>query len=82
VSETIKVTKNTKETLFKIASHLQARKGRRVNLDETINYLVDLKDKRPDLLTQVFGSIPELTIQELYTERKIDERRTERRHGL
>jgi len=82
MSETVKVSKETKKTLFRVASRLQARSGRRVNLDEAINHLLGLEERNPALLDEAFRSIPKLGVQELYEERRVDEARVKRRHGL
>lgn len=82
MSETIKVSKDTKEMLFRIASRLQARRGRRIDLDEAISHLISLEEAKPELLDETFGCIPELSVEELYEERRIDEARVKRRHGL
>ena len=39
MSETIKISKESKEELLRIAAELQAREGRRVDLDDAIRYL-------------------------------------------
>jgi len=68
--------------LFRIASRLQARRGRRVNLDEAISYLISLEERKPELLNEIFGCIPRLSVEELCEERKADEVRVKRRYGL
>lgn len=85
VAETIKVSKGTKQSLVRIAATLQERSGRRVDLDEAIRHLVSLseeKKKSPELLDKVFGSVPGLKVQDLYKERRLDERRVERKHRI
>ena len=82
MSETVRVSKNTKEMLFRVASRLQGRMGRRVSLDETISYLIGLEERKPELLDEIFGCAPELSVEELYEERRIDEARAKRRYGL
>ena len=73
MSETIKVSKQTKQSLIKIAARLQEDTGKRVDFDEAIQHFMSLTEKRPDLSNKVFGSVPKLNIQDLYKERQIDE---------
>ena len=48
MSETIKVSRLTKEMLVRVAAKLQERLGRRVDLDEAIRHLmVSTSPKRP-----------------------------------
>jgi len=82
VSETIKVSKATKEALIKVAAKLQERLGRRVDLDEAIRHLIASSIKKPELLDRVFASAPSLSSSELYEERRVDEERFKRRYGL
>ena len=82
MSTTIKVSKITKERLVRVAAKLQERYGRRVDLDEAIRYLLELEERRPELLDSVVGSVPTLSIEELYQERKRDEERIKRRYNL
>lgn len=82
MSKTIKVSKYTEEMLFRIAARIQDRLGRKVSLDEAIRYLISLEDKQPKLLEEVFGSIPTLSTEELYEERRLDEARATRRYDL
>jgi len=82
VSTTIKVSKITKERLVRVAAKLQERYGRRVDLDEAIRYLLELEERRPELLDSIVGSVPTLSIEELYQERKRDEERIKRRYNL
>lgn len=82
MSETIKVSAYTKKMILRVASKLQQTLGRRVDFDEAVRYLLSLEARRPELLEQVVGSIPNLTVEELYEERRKDEHRTNRRYGL
>jgi len=82
MSETVKVSKETKKNLFRVASRLQAQRGRRVNLNEAISHLLSSEERNPKLLDEAFNSIPKLSVQELYEERRVDEARVKRRHGL
>jgi len=82
VSTTIKVSRDTKERLVKVAARLQERYGRRVDLDEAIRYLLDLEGRRPELLDSLVGSMPGLSVEELYRERRLDEKRAARRYNI
>jgi len=81
VSETIRVSKSTKERLIKLAARLQQERGVKVSLDEAIRFLLD-GDRKPDVLRSLFGSVPELKVQDLYEERRRDEERRSRRYGI
>lgn len=82
VSETIKVTKETKRSLVRVAAALQQETGTRVSLDQTIKHLLHLsREKRAELLETVFGSIPQLSVKNLRRERTLDEERTRRKLG-
>ena len=41
IQTTIRVNKQTKKKLSKIAGYLQTKKGRTVSYDETINFLIE-----------------------------------------
>jgi len=82
VSETIKVSKEAKEKLLKVAADIQSREGRRVDLDEAIKYLLRSGRRRPKLLADLFGIVPGLTTKELFEERMRDERAAKRKYGL
>ncbi|RLE92898.1 MAG: hypothetical protein DRJ55_04180 [Thermoprotei archaeon] len=75
VSQTIKVSKFTKVLLAKYAAKLQERLGRRVSFDEALRHLLVSRDKKPELLAEVFGSVPELSSQEVFRERRLDDER-------
>lgn len=81
VSATIRISKLTKEMLTRVAARLQEKYGRRVDLDEAIRYLLGLEERRPELLESVVGSVPSLSVEELYEERRKDEERARRRYG-
>jgi hypothetical protein len=72
VSETIKVSKETKRSLIKIAARIRASTGKRVDFGEVILYVISESQKRPDLLDRVFGSVPELSYEDLRRERETD----------
>jgi hypothetical protein len=86
VSETIRVAKQTKEALLRVAARLQERTGRRVDFDEAISHLVGLEDRSPDSLMKFIGSVKgakgtEL-LKELVQERRRDEIRSKRKYGV
>ncbi|HDI73863.1 MAG TPA: VapB-type antitoxin [Candidatus Korarchaeota archaeon] len=81
MSETIRVSKGTKERLIRLAARLQQERGRKVSLDEAIRFLLD-GDRKPELLKSLFGSVPGLRVRDLYEERMRDEERHSRRYGL
>ena len=82
VSETIKISKEAKEELVRIAAALQAREGRRVDLDEAIKHLLRTGRRRPEVLSSLFGAVPSLRLEDLSEERARDERRTKRKYDL
>ncbi|MBO3753315.1 MAG: hypothetical protein FGF51_05005 [Candidatus Brockarchaeota archaeon] len=65
---TISVTEDVKKALLKIASELQLKWGRRVDLNEAIRYLIARGVKRPDLLERACQPIP--GFEEAYKELK------------
>ncbi len=78
---TISVTEDVKEKLLKVASELQIKTGRRVDLNDALRYLVDQREKNPRLLEEACSptiGVKE-TLEELETERKIDDERFERK---
>jgi len=81
VMTTISVTEDVKERLLKIASELQIRLRRRVDLNEAIRFLINEREKKPQLLEEACKPIPgaEEALRELYMERKLDEERLERK---
>jgi len=83
VMTTISVTEDVKEKLLKIASQLQIKLGRRVNLNEAIRFLINEREKKPQLLDEACKPTPEVekALKELYKERKLDEKRLERKIG-
>jgi hypothetical protein len=89
VSETIRVKKNTKQALLRVATRLQEQTGRRVNFDEAISHLVHLEDtKEPEFFEKFVGSASakrvsaDELLRELRRERSADERRAKRKYGL
>jgi len=81
---TISVTDDVRDKLFKIASELQIRLHRRVDLNEAIRFLIDEKEKKPDLLDQACRTAPgaDEALRELYRERQLDEERLERKTSI
>jgi len=82
VSQTIRVSKYTKLLLMKLAARLQERYGRRVDLDEAIRYLLSSREKNSDMLREFLGSVPGVSAEELYEERRADEERERRKYGV
>jgi len=78
---TIAVTDEAKKKLLKIASELQIKLGRRVDLDEALRYLLSEREKKPWLLEQACKPLSggERMLEELYRERRLDEERLERK---
>jgi predicted CopG family antitoxin len=78
---TISVTEDVKQKLLKVASELQIKLGRRVDLNEALRFLADQREKNPQLLAEACKPTigAEETIKELQKERKIDETRLERK---
>ena len=75
VSQTIKVSKLTKVLLVKYAARLQERLGRKVSFDEALRHLLVSRNKKPELLAEVLGSVPGLSSEEVFRERRLDEER-------
>jgi len=81
---TISVTDDVKERLLKVASELQIKLRRRVDLNDAIRFLVNEREKKPQLLEEACRSISgvEDTLKELYEERELDEKRLERKASI
>ena len=78
---TISVTEDVKEKLLRVASELQIKLGRRVDLNDALRFLVDQREKNPRLLTEactIATGVKE-ALEELETERKLDDERLERK---
>ncbi|MQL54265.1 VapB-type antitoxin [Acidianus ambivalens] len=62
MSEIIRVSKEVKEKLVKISAELQLNKGKRVSLNDTVEYLISFYEenknlkKDPQLLFSLLGS--------------------------
>jgi len=78
---TISVTEDVKQKLLKVASELQIKLGHRVDLNEALRYLVDQREKNPELLNEACKPLigAREAIEELQMERKLDEKRLERK---
>ena len=84
VMTTISVTDDVKDKLLKVASELQIKLGRRVDLNEAIRFLMMEKERKPNLLDKACSPVPdaEEALKELQAERKLDEGRLERKTGV
>jgi len=78
---TISVTEDVKQKLPKVASELQIKLGHRVDLNEALRYLVDKREKNPELLNEACKPLigAREAVDELQSERKLDEQRLERK---
>jgi len=78
---TISVSEDVKEKLLRVASELQIKLGRRVDLNEALSFLVDQSKRNPQLLEEACSPMSgaKEAIQELERERKVDETRLERK---
>ncbi len=56
---TISVTEDVKKRLLLVASELQVRWGRRVDLNDAIRYLIDERGGRPELLDEACRPAPD-----------------------
>lgn len=85
VSETIRVSKETKEALLRVAARIQGRTGRRVDFDEAIAQLVR-ESGGPGSFERFVGSVKgagaETLLDELRKERSADEQRASRKYGV
>jgi hypothetical protein len=81
VMTTIAVTDEVKEKLLRVASELQIKFGRRVDLDEALRYVLSEREKKPWLLEEACKPMlgGEEALRELYRERRLDEERLERK---
>lgn len=81
IMTTISVTEDVKQKLLKVASELQIKLGRRVDLNEALSFLVDQREKNPQLLEEACSPAVGVkeAVEELEKERKLDETRLERK---
>jgi predicted CopG family antitoxin len=81
IMTTISVSEDVKQKLLKVASELQIKRGRRVDLNEALSFLVDQREKKPHLLGEACMPMSgaKKAIEELRRERKVDETRLERK---
>lgn len=86
MNTTVSITEEVREKLVKIAADLQKKKGRRVDLNEAIEYLVsnNKQGKRPDLLEKALAPPHDFKrdYRELIDERRKDELRAKQRYGV
>jgi len=81
---TIAVTDDVKEQLLRIASELQLKLGRKVDLNDAITFLLTKESKKPDLLEAACKPTTGFreAYRELIEERRKDEKRTSRKYGI
>ena len=81
IMTTISVTDDVKQKLLQIASKLQIKLGRRVDLNEALRYVISEKEKKPQLLDEACKPLfnAEEVLRELHKERELDEKRLERK---
>ena len=77
IMTTVAVTREVKRRLLRVASELQLKLGRKVELNEAISYLLTREKRRADLLGAASRSLPgfEEGYRELIQERRKDEER-------
>ena len=80
---TISVSEDVKQKLLRVASELQIKMGRRVDLNEALSFLVDQRERKPQLLEAACSPMTgaEEAVKELERERKADEARIERKNS-
>jgi len=78
---TISVTEDVKEKLLKVASELQIKLGRRVDLNDALRFLLDQRGRNPRLLEEACSPTTGVkeALEELETERKLDDAKLERK---
>lgn len=81
---TIAVTDDVKEMLLRVASELQLKFGRKVDLNDAIRYLATNKGRKPELLEIVTKPVHGFNeaYKELIEERRRDERRANRKYRV
>ncbi|HZW54901.1 MAG TPA: hypothetical protein VFF30_01280 [Nitrososphaerales archaeon] len=84
MTTTISVTEDVRDKLLKVASELQIKLGRRVDLNEAIEFLLSKNLTKPELFDRACQ--PETRMkgayEELIQERRKDELRSKRRYGI
>ncbi|MBI3840660.1 MAG: hypothetical protein HY297_01685 [Thaumarchaeota archaeon] len=84
MSETIRVSSETKEALLRLAARLQESTGKRVDFDAAIAHLVMKEDKDPNAFASFVGSVtgmePREMLDALAEERRLDELRAKRKY--
>ena len=58
IMTTVAVTREVKRRLLRVASELQLKLGRKVELNEAISYLLTREKRRADLLGAASRSLP------------------------
>ncbi len=86
VSETIRVSKQTKEALLRFAARIQEETARRVDFDEAIMHLLSSHGERGDSFSSFVGSVAGVKsadlLNDLTGERRRDDNRAKRKHGV
>jgi hypothetical protein len=83
----VSVSEEVRDKLLRIAASLQMQRGKRVDLNDAIEYLISSggkRPKRPDLLEKACAPPHNFKrdYKELIEERKKDEIRVKRRYGV
>lgn len=86
----VSITEQVREKLVKIAAELQMKQGKRVDLNDAIDYLIARAEVRPELLDRACRPIAGppcrssigSAYKELIKERIKDEERSRRRYGV
>ena len=81
---TVAVTEEVKRRLLRVASELQLKLGRKVDLNDAITYLLTKEKRRPDLLDAASQPIPgfEEAYRELIQGRREDEESARGKFGV
>lgn len=84
MTTTISVKEQVRDELLKVAAQLRLKEGRKVDLNDAIEYLLAKKTKRPDLLARASSPPGDVdkALAELKKGRKEDELGLKRRYGI
>ncbi|HLI49747.1 MAG TPA: hypothetical protein VKV18_13810 [Chthonomonas sp.] len=85
MSETIRVSKETKAKLLKLISELQLKTSKRVDFDDAIKYLIQVsesKNRDRKALHSLLGALKDIDISELRRERREELKLEKRRFGV
>ncbi|PSN85758.1 hypothetical protein B9Q03_12100 [Candidatus Marsarchaeota G2 archaeon OSP_D] len=85
MSETIRVSKETKAKLLKLISELQLKTSKRVDFDDAIKYLIqtsESKNRDRKALHSLLGVLKDIDISELRRERREELKLEKRRFGV